>query len=103
IMSSNHGPGEAFQHKTESARRHVEPAWLEPDPVGVGHPQTVVFQVRIRNEVLTAPSVRFETVGDAVEGDDRHVSSLLLLSKLVALVETSTIIDLFRFAVYFSE
>src|SRR5262252_2079026 len=82
IMSSHHGPGQPFQYGTESSGRHVEPAWLEPDPLRVWHPPKVICQIRICNEVLTTSSVRLQAVGDAGEGDDRHMSSLLSRSKL---------------------
>src|SRR5262245_16300435 len=81
VMSSHHGPGQPFQYNTESARSHVEPAWLEPDPVRVGYPTTVIFQIHICDEMLTASSVRVEAVSDTVKGDDGHVSSSLSLSR----------------------
>src|SRR5215510_7043423 len=81
VMSSHSCPRQPFQHKTKSARRYVEPAWLEPDPVRVGHPTTVIFQIQICDEMLTASSVSVEAIRDTVEGDDRHVFSLLSLSR----------------------
>src|SRR5262249_44340871 len=72
IMGPDHRTGEALENKTESTRRHVEPAWLEPDAVGVGNPPTVIGQVRVRDEVSAAPSVRLKAIGRTAKGDDRH-------------------------------
>src|SRR5262249_35685556 len=57
---------------------NIKAAWLEPDTVSVRHPQTVIFQVGINNEVSAAPLIRIETVGETIEGSDRHAFSFWL-------------------------
>src|SRR5262245_27878063 len=81
VMSSDSCPRQPFQYETESAQRYGEPAWLQPDPVRVGHTTTVIFQIQIRDDMLTASSVRVEAIRNTVEGDDLHLFSLLCLSR----------------------
>jgi hypothetical protein len=47
-------------------------AGLEPDTVGIWHPSTVVCRIDMGNEVLAASALRIESIGEAVESDDRH-------------------------------
>src|SRR5438105_14554187 len=74
IVSSHHRAGKAFQNDAESSRCDVEGAGLEPDTIRVRHPETLIFQVDVSNEVFAAPSIRIEAVGETVEGSDRHMS-----------------------------
>src|SRR6266567_2863007 len=74
VVSSHHRAGEAFQNDAESSRCDVEAAGLEPDTIRVRHPETVILQVDVGNEVFAAPSIRIEAVGEIAEGSDWHIS-----------------------------
>src|SRR5207245_5930055 len=78
VVSSHHRTGEPFQNDTESSRCDVEGAGLKPDTIRVRHPETVIFQVDVGNEVFAAPSTRIEAVGKTVEGGDRHKSPFIV-------------------------
>src|SRR5436190_16444197 len=73
VMGSHHRTGETFQNDAESSGCDVKAAGLEPDTIRIRHPETVVFQVDVGNEVFAAPSIRIETIGETVEGSDRHM------------------------------
>src|SRR5438874_11972923 len=72
VVSSHHRAGEPFQNDAESSRCDVKGAGLKPDTIRVRHPETLIFQVNVSNEVFAAPSIRLETVGEIAEGSDRH-------------------------------
>src|SRR6266404_993083 len=74
VVSSHHRTGETFQNDAESSRCDVKGAGLEPDTVRVRHPETIIFQVDVGNEVFAVPSIRIEAVGETAEGSYRHVS-----------------------------
>src|SRR5437763_444059 len=74
VVSSHHRTREAFQNDAESSRCDVKEAGLEPDTIRVRHPETVIFQIDVGDEVFAAPSIRIETVGKTVESTDRHMS-----------------------------
>src|SRR6202022_396520 len=80
VVRSHHRAGETFQNNAESAGCDVEAARLEPDPIRIRNPETIIFQIRVGNEVFSAPSIRIEAVGETVEGSDRHMSAFLWLS-----------------------
>src|SRR5438045_229470 len=73
VVSSHHRTGEPFQNDAESSRCDVKGAWLKPDTIRVRHPETLIFQVEVGNEVFAAPSIRIDAVGETVEGGDRHI------------------------------
>src|SRR5436309_474191 len=73
VVSSHHRAWEAFQNKAESSRCDVEGAGLEPDAIRIRHPETLIFQIDVRNEVFAAPSTRLEAVGETAKGGDRHM------------------------------
>jgi hypothetical protein len=77
VVSSYHGARETFQNDAESSRCNIKAAGLEPDAIRVRHPETLIFEVDVSNEVFAAPSIRIEAVGETVEGSDRHMSSFL--------------------------
>src|SRR5437879_5546266 len=83
IMSSHHRPGETFQNDTESSRCDVKGAGLEPDTIRVRNPQTIIFQVDVSNEVLAAPSIGIEAVGETAECGDGHVSSYFASASVI--------------------
>src|SRR5438132_9833286 len=83
IVSSHHRAGEAFQNDAESPRCDVKGTGLEPDTIRVRHPETLLFQVDVSNEVFAAPSIRIETVGETVEGSDRHMFSYCVSASVV--------------------
>src|SRR5215470_8946227 len=72
VMRSDHGAGETFQNDAKSSGRDVKTAGLEPDPTRVRNPEMVVVEVGLGNEVIAAPSIRFEAVGKTVESSNRH-------------------------------
>src|SRR5439155_3162347 len=72
VVSSHHRARETFQNDAESSRCDVKGAGLEPDTIRVRNPETIIFQVDVRNEVFAAPSIRIEAVGEIAEGGDRH-------------------------------
>src|SRR5207237_10020576 len=72
IVSSHHRASETFQNDAKSSRCDVKAAGLEPDTIRVRHPETVIFQVDVGNEVFAAPSIRVEAVGEIAEGSDWH-------------------------------
>src|SRR5438552_691701 len=72
VVSSHHRTEETFQNDDESSRCDVKAAGLEPDTIRVRHPQTLIFQVDVSNEVFATSSIRIETVGKIAEGSDRH-------------------------------
>src|SRR5207245_2611173 len=74
VVSAQHGPGQTFQNNAKSAGRDVEMAGLEPDPIGIRHPATLVRYVDARNEVLAASATRIEAISKTVESSDRHKS-----------------------------
>src|SRR5437773_8157605 len=74
VVSSHHRAGESFQNDAESSRCDVKGAGLEPDTIRVRHPQTVILQVDVGNEVFAAPSIRIEAVGEIAKGSNRHMS-----------------------------
>src|SRR5437588_7278247 len=84
VVGSHHRTGEAFQYDGESSGRDVKGAWLKPDTIRVRHPETIVFQVDVSNEVFAAPSIRIETVGETAEGSDRHMSSYCVSASVVS-------------------
>jgi len=73
VMSPYHGARETFQDEAESTRRNVKAAGLKPDTIRVRNPETVIVEVGVGDEVLAAPSTRLETVGETIEGSDRHM------------------------------
>src|SRR5437016_13222866 len=72
VVGSHHRAGETFQNDAESSRCDVKAAGLEPDTIRIRHPETLLFQVDVRNEVFAAPSTRLEAVGETANGIDRH-------------------------------
>src|SRR6266480_1000798 len=78
VMSSHYRARETFQNDAESSRCDVKGARLEPDTIRVRHPETLIFQVEVSNEVFPAPSIGIEAVGEIAEGSDRHMSPLLV-------------------------
>src|SRR5262245_23022079 len=81
VMRSHSCPRQPFQYEPESASRYGDPAGLERGSVRVWQSTTVIFQIQICDEMLTASSVRVEAIRNTVEGDDRHLFSLLCLSR----------------------
>src|SRR5437016_10581579 len=88
VVSSQLGAGEAFQNDAESSRCDIKAAGLEPDTIRVRHPETVVFQVDVSNEVFAAPSIRIEAIGEAAKGSDRHMSSYCVSAFVVILSDS---------------
>jgi hypothetical protein len=82
VVGSHHSAGEAFQNDAESSRCDVKGAGLEPDTIRVRHPETIIFQLDVSNEVFAAPSIRIEAVGEIAEGSDRHMSPFLWVNSL---------------------
>jgi hypothetical protein len=74
VVSSHHRAGKTFQNDAESSRRDIKATRLEPDAIRVRHPETIVFQVNVRDEVFAAPSIWLEAVGETAKGIDRHIS-----------------------------
>src|SRR5437762_1803140 len=77
VMSSHHGARETFQNETESTRCNIKATRLEPDTIRVRHPETIIVQVGVSDEVFAAPSIRLEAVGEIAECGDRHMSPLV--------------------------
>src|SRR6266700_1951813 len=77
VVRSHHRAGEAFQNDAESSRCNIKTARLKPDTIRVRHPETLIFQVGVSNEVFAAPSIRLDAIGETVEGSDRHMFSFL--------------------------
>src|SRR5947199_7987952 len=73
VVSSHHGAGETFQNDAESSRCDIKATRLEPDTIRIRHPETLIFQIDVRNEVFAAPSIRIESIGETFEGSDRHM------------------------------
>jgi hypothetical protein len=71
-MRSDHGARQTFQHQTESTGSDIKTAWLEPDAVRVWNPESVVIEVRVRNEMFTASLIGLETIGKTAESGNRH-------------------------------
>jgi hypothetical protein len=63
IMRSNDGGGKSFQYDTESSRRDIETAGLEPDTVRVRNPQMFVVEIRVGDEVFAASLVWLKAIG----------------------------------------
>src|SRR5437879_3065302 len=80
VVSSYRRAGKTFQNDAESSRCDVKGAWLEPDTIRIRHPETVIVQVEVSNEVFAAPSTWIEAVGETVESGDWHLSSFLCVS-----------------------
>jgi hypothetical protein len=76
-VSSHHRAGETFQNDAESSGCDVKTTGLEPDTIGVRNPETLIFQVNVRDEVFAAPSSRLEAIGETAKGSDRHTSRLV--------------------------
>ena len=74
VMSSHHGARETFENNTESSRRDVKAARLNPYAFGIRNPEAIVLQVDVGNEVSAAPLLRVEPVGETIEGIDGHIS-----------------------------
>src|SRR5438309_2156252 len=91
VMSSHHSAGETFQNDAESSRCDVKGAGLEPDTIRVRHPETLVFQVDVSNEVFATSSIRIEAVGKIAERSDRHMFSCCVSASVV----TSSVSDYF--------
>ena len=70
VMNAQLGAGETLQHDAESTGRDVKAARLEPYTFRIRNPEAVVLHVDAGNEVLAAPSIRIEAVGETVEGSD---------------------------------
>ena len=77
VVSSHHRAGKTFEKDAESPRCHVEAAGLEPDTIRVRHPETVIVEVDVGDEVFAVPSIRIEAVGEIAECGDRHMSPLV--------------------------
>src|SRR4030095_5925002 len=77
VMGPQHGAGETFQNYAEPAGRNIKTAGLDPDTIRVRHPETVIFQVGVSNEVFAVPLIRIEAVGETVEGSNWHLSLLI--------------------------
>src|SRR6266700_2878016 len=82
VVRSHHRAGEAFQNDAESSRCNIKTARLEPDTIRVRHPETLIFQVDVSNEVFAAPSIRIEAVVETTEGSDRHMFSFFVCQLL---------------------
>jgi len=52
---------------------------LEPNTFGVWHPETIVVQIGVSDEVFATAQTWIQTVGLTIEGGNRH-SSLFSLS-----------------------
>jgi hypothetical protein len=89
IMGPQHGARKTFQNYAESAGRNIEAAGLEPDTIRVGDPKTVIFQVKVSDEVFAASSIRIEAVRETIESSDGHLSLLncVLIVKNVGCIE----------------
>src|SRR5579862_7137317 len=72
VVSSDPPAGQPFQNYAESARCNVEATGLKPDTVSIRHPETILDQVGVGDEMFAAPSSRVEAVGEAAECIDRH-------------------------------
>src|SRR6266446_9258494 len=83
VVSSHHRAGKTFQNDAESSRCDVKGAGLEPDAIRVRHPETLIFQVNVSNEVFAASSIRIEAVGVTVEGGDWHMCSYCVSASVV--------------------
>src|SRR5207248_693293 len=83
VVSAQLGAGKTFQNDAESSRRDVKAAGLEPDTIRVRHPETIIFQIDVSNEVFAAPLSRIEAVGETVEGSDWHMSSYCASASVV--------------------
>jgi hypothetical protein len=76
VVSPNHRAGETFQNDAESSGCDIKATRLEPDTIRVRYPETLIFQVNVRDEVFAAPSTWLEAVGETAKGIDRHMSRL---------------------------
>ena len=74
VVSAQLGAGKTFQNNAEPAGRDIKAAGLDPDTICIRNPRPIIIQVGVGNKVLAAPSIRIESVGETVEGSDRHVS-----------------------------
>src|SRR5437660_388749 len=86
VVSSHHSAGETFQNNAESSRCDVKAAGLEPDSIRVRHPETLIFQVDVSNEVFATSSIRIEAISETVESSDRHMSPFLVSPMIQASV-----------------
>jgi len=77
VVGSNHRAGETFQNDAESSRCNIKATRLEPNTIRVRHPETLIFQIDVRNEVFAAPSTRLKAVGETAKGIDWHMSRLV--------------------------
>jgi len=72
VVRSHHRAGKTFQNDAESPRCDVKGTGLEPDTIRVRHPETLIFQADVSNEVFATSSIRIEAVGEIAEGSDWH-------------------------------
>ena len=77
VVGSYDRAGETFQNDAESPRCDIKAARLEPDTIRVGHPETLILQVDVCDEVFAASSTRLEAVGETAKGIDWHMSRLV--------------------------
>src|SRR4029450_12225587 len=75
VVSSHHGAGKTFQNDAKSSRCDVEAAGLEPDTIRIRHPETVIFQIDVGNEMFPTPSIRIEAGGEITASSERHTRS----------------------------
>ena len=77
IMSPQHGARKTFQNYAESTGRNIKAAGLKPDTIRVRHPKTVIFQVKVSNEVFAASSIR-NWFGKVIESSTSDAEMLSL-------------------------
>jgi hypothetical protein len=73
VVRAQLGAGETFQNDAESSRRDVKAARLKPYAFCIRNPEALVLYVDVGYEVFAATLVRLKTVGETVEGSNRHM------------------------------
>src|SRR4051794_16828170 len=80
VVSAQLGAGETFENDAESSRRDVKTARLKPYAFRIRNPEALVLYVDVSYEVFAATLVRLKTVGETVEGSNRHMFLFLLVT-----------------------
>ena len=67
-------------HRSHAFNEPVRPALSRLAPLrgnAFDPPETLIFQVNVRDKVFAVPSTRLEAVGETAKGIDRHMSRLV--------------------------
>jgi hypothetical protein len=72
VMRSDHRTGKTLQQETESSRSDIETTRLDPDAICVWNSEIVIIEVRVCDEMFSAPLIRLEAIGETVKRGNWH-------------------------------